>query len=134
MKIYESKYAEAEFSEELQIAETRWTGNTEGLDDVTLMNEFRALLVCLTSIRPLCILADTTGFRKEMTELMQQWIVMQYMQPIIEHGTFRYAILVSPDTYQTVSHEIIEENTVEGFEIQYFTSRDQALEWLTIKN
>ena len=133
MKIYGSKYAEAEFSEELQIAETRWTGATEGLSEVTLMNEFRALLNCLTSIRPLYILADTTGFRMEMTELMQQWIVMQYMQPIIDLGTSRYAILVSPDTYQTVSREIIDENTVDGFEIQYFISKEKALEWLTIR-
>jgi hypothetical protein len=133
MIVYKSLYALGIYYEEIKFLETSWTVESAKLDISGAKNEFLEMLGAIEQYKPSFILADTCKFNLLVDSDFQNWIVMHFISEIIELKVTKYAILVTSETFKVVSEELMAGFPDEGFEIQYFTTRDQALNWMGVK-
>jgi hypothetical protein len=133
MIVYKSLYALGIYYEEMKLLETSWTAESSKLEISEAKNEFLEILGAIEQYKPGFILADTCKFNLQMDSEFQNWIVMHFISEIIELKVTKYAILVTSDTFKVVSEELMAGFPDEGFEIQYFTSREQAMNWMGVK-
>jgi hypothetical protein len=133
MIVYKSLLSIGIFYDENKLLETSWTDESSGMDIVEAKNEFLEILKIVSNYTPKFILADTCKFKLEVDQDFQNWIVLKFIAKIIDLKVLKYAILVSPEAFKDVSKEFMADFPEDEFEVQYFTNRDQALNWMGIK-
>jgi hypothetical protein len=133
MIVYKSLYALGMYNEEKKLLETSWTNESNNLDVIAAKKEFLLMLKAIEQSKPSFILADTCNFTMEMDHDFQNWIVLKFISGIMEMKVSKYAILVTPEKFENVSNEVMEDFPDEDFEIQYFIDKSKALNWLSVK-
>jgi hypothetical protein len=131
MVIYDSTFAEVSLDPERKLVITSWFETSVKLNTEGVMNEMQAMLDSALPHKPYGIIADTRKFFVKVNQELQSWIVLNFISRLIDAGIERYAIIVTEKAFPQVAHTRVTEGNIEGFDIQYFTSLEDANEWIS---
>ena len=133
MIVYNSDLALCNFNEDSKLLETSWIIQPSVMTITQAKHEFLETLKVIANLKPRYILADTLNFTIKVDPELQSWIVLKFIGEIKEHMVLKYAILVTTETFKNVSNELMSDFPDDDFEIQYFTNKEKALNWMNVK-
>lgn len=129
---YQSKYSIAFYNTELKLMKLSWFTSSEELSEAGLKDEMSNILNHIKENKPKKILVDTINFRYHVTQSVQNWMVMNFINQVFLLGVEKYAIVVDEDVYEEVRIQQVsgDDEEEEAAHIQYFTDEEEAFSWL----
>ena len=119
--------------EELSLLYTEWNETSAEMTEEEVKDEFQVILRKVGELHPELMIADTLKFKYAINPDTQRWITRFFMADIIEMGVRKYAMIVNEDLYKRYTAKDEEEELVEGFKLNYFLNKDQAMNWLLVE-
>ncbi|HAS46109.1 MAG TPA: hypothetical protein DCS93_36850 [Microscillaceae bacterium] len=131
MKIFESKYKSVAYQEDKAMMVTRWHPDSIELDESTFKTQIKAWLSEVKRLKPSSLLIDTTHFGFIIEPTVQDWFDQEVFTAYAKAGVQKKAFLVSKDVFSQVAlKQHISELRHRTFEVAFFASEAEAMEWL----
>ncbi|GAB4404709.1 MAG: hypothetical protein OHK0053_30290 [Microscillaceae bacterium] len=134
VQLLDNRYTQVFFENENALLHNVYKAESEWLEDDSfkkLMGDIQELAV---QYQPSCYLVNTLNFRFVMAPDVQEWMTQMYVPRLISAGIKKYALIVPQAFITQLSIEQVVEDAQEVhqdiFKIQYFSSENDAREWL----
>lgn len=125
---YTSVYNEIHYAEELSLVFCVWKSATANLDVEKYKDEMLAYLDTLKKHNPVNIIHNLRDFQYPVVPEVQQWVDKHINKAGYEAGVRNANFVGSLDLFSAVSVEqLMDEKDGTAFNINYFTSFDEAL-------
>lgn len=131
MEQYNSEYLTINYNKSLSLIEFRWKPQSAELSDDIIKSEFLKEVELCEKYNPKNLLINTKDFQYVITPELQEWTDNSIFPKYIEAGVKQIAIVVGEDIFANVSVEqTMDEENASTIQSEYFTSEEDAIEWL----
>ncbi|WP_045113068.1 hypothetical protein [Microscilla marina] len=129
--IYKSKYQEISFHKKSSTLHFRWNASTLKMEDIEYQKETEQALQYLQKYRPEKTLINLKKFAYTIDPDMQGWVKEHFLNKIVQQQLTNISALVtSDDFFAQKSVEQSLENSIQGNHSRYFSSTEEAIDWL----
>ncbi|NJL12215.1 MAG: hypothetical protein HC913_03885 [Microscillaceae bacterium] len=132
-KLYENQNLRISFDPDLRLFRHTWNNRNQAFTDNDALFREYALLVQRyhISTQPLYVIVDTQHLEYVMAVEMHNWMGEVVNKAMREGNTKKLAYLSSPDVFAQTSLELMtEEFKMPYYEVSFFETETEALDWL----
>ncbi|MCC5945138.1 MAG: hypothetical protein JJT94_09385 [Bernardetiaceae bacterium] len=128
----EDKYIKVTYNAATKLLEATWKTESEELDAQGFQNINWFYIECFDTHAIESFLIDATDFRFPITPDLQLWVAQNILTKASELGLSKLAFKVSKEFIAQLSIEqTMHEGKEVGFATHYFSSYEEAVDWLT---
>lgn len=130
--LFQNEIVKVEFDEEQSLFKHTWNDKTAKIDNETYQSLVTLVTKHLNDLPEVHYhLVDTSEFAFIIIPELQEWVA-NLVFPIVEAKKGKkLAFLISKELFPQISIEqFTDENPYESFQIAYFKTEEEALEWL----
>ncbi len=129
MKLFPLKYMDVYFNEQSKILEYHWKQNSENMTADEYKKTVEDLLSIVKTYEPVYMIGDSTEQNFVLNKEVIDWLKETVLEKFFQYGVERYAFVSSKNMFIVMAYEQLFMET--GYDIKFFNSRDDAVEWLT---
>lgn len=119
-----------EYFPERQLLARHWKKASNVLNDMLFREEMLEVKKHVIQYKPLYLLGDTRNFLFVIDIDMQTWIDVEIYAQFGDLGVKKMAFINSTDRFARMSVEQSIDESPKNYEIRYFDTEYEALEWL----
>jgi len=128
--LLENKFVRFSLLDNTHILEAFWKPETQKMVNQDFIDNIKILWHLLSTHQPIGLLADTRDFLFVIEPDLQEWYGANITENMGSH-TKKVAMLVSKGLIEQMSiTQTIDEDNRTGFQTQYFSEVQEALNWL----
>lgn len=128
--IYNSDYLSLEYFAKHKLLMRHWKKASDYLSNLEFQREMLQVKQYILEYHPLYLLGDTHNFLYVVKPEMQLWLDQEFYARLSEWGVQKMAFIKSKDVYANMSVEQSIEESHKAYQIQWFDTEYEALEWL----
>lgn len=130
-KIHESKFQQIMYDAETGILTEVWLPETAEMEDEDFQTEMKQQVFAVRSKQPKGVLTESLQMRYAISIDMQEWLNSEIFPQFIAIGVIKIAMLLPEEIIAQLSIEqSMDESEGSKFQVQYFSEKDKAMEWL----
>jgi len=131
MQVHRSPFIRIYFYEEQSLLESIWTAESVEMTPELIKDEYKRRFALIERYNPTRLLNNTHNFYYRIPPDCQEWISNNVLDKYHQYGVQKIAYIISDDIIAQISIEqLIQEKPDREYEIRYFDSREEALDWL----
>ncbi len=133
--LVQNEIVKVEFDEAKSLFKHTWNDKTSDLDDELYKSLVLMVNQEIEKMQEIHFhLIDTSQFLFIILPEVQEWVASIVFPMSASRKAKKMAFLISQDLFAQISIEqFTEENTIHSFEIKYFKTEKDALEWLFLE-